>query len=294
MILRESLPLPDDLLAEIRRRWTMEWWGGLGDVINHIHWLPCYASLHEGNPPAAVLVSSHNNHVIELLQHHPEAERLIVVNLGFHVDFPKPEWRAQHGLKPMACEHSLPGPRPVQYYPHPTDINIIDGLFMMNRRFVVFHESAGQSDRAVPDPLMDKMENMVLAAGLTPVFVGRDYIHRFADGAKIEKLRSETRPRHSASIDLTNMLTVPGVAALVASAAGTVTSHSSVCLMAWHQNRPNFLLYNDAIKRNYVPRGMVGYMFGAGRPENDHMEFSEFTFQRFGKWLDGILKGDSK
>jgi hypothetical protein len=268
----------------------LEFYGGLGDIFNHIHWLPCYGALDDvGDEPVTIVVSSHNPYAHELFHHHPRSDQFTIINLGFCADLNTDPKRAALGFRMGGCEHKWPL-RGVKFFAAPADEWIAAGA-KKRSPYIVFAAAASDMPRTVPDPVVQDACRRAAKRGFMVAVVGRNYKHDYYDWTmNIE--RKEFVLTGPNVVDLVDRLTVPGVARLVEGASGVFTAHSSVCHLAWHIGRPVFLLYDEFAKNKYLPKGpgdkYEGYMFGAGRPGNDHMWFPEYTSDRFEKFLDGL------
>lgn len=270
----------------------LEFYGGLGDIFNHMHWLPCYAALDEMDPKdtALIVVSSHNPHAHEIFHQHPKAEQFTVVNIGFDAELNTDKRRAALGLPQGGCHHGFPQ-RKVRFYASAADEWIAAGA-RKRSPYIVFSAAAGDLIRTVPAQIVEDAKRRAGQKGFTVMVVGRNYKHDYFEWPTVIE-RREFSLDGAHVVDLVDRLTVPGVARLLEGAAGVFAAHSSVCHLAWHIGRPVFLLYDEFAKRTYLPKPggkYEGYMFGAGRPENDHMWFPEYTPERFERWLSGLEK----
>lgn len=270
----------------------LEFYGGLGDIFNHIHWLPCYGALEamESYETATIVVSSHNPHAHELFLWHPNRERFTIINIGFYASLLQDEARRRVGFRAGGCEHPYQF-LPVNFFPNPTDEAFIGDTQAHRQPYVVFAAAAGDLNRTVPANTVREAQEIAARRGFNVLVVGRTYKHDFYDSTP-EMVRREFRLHGVRTFDLVDKLSVPGVAKLVQGAAGVFTAHSSVCHLAWHQKRPVFVLYDEHAKKTYLPKKpsdqYEGYMFGAGRPGNDHMWFPEYTTDRWERFLKGI------
>lgn len=263
-----------------------EYWGGLGDLVNHIFWLPCYQALDTLQPGerAKVVISSHNPHAKELFLWHPKRAQIDLENRGFHTSFRDPVYRRSVGLPEIhECDHGYPF-SPVHFHPNPEDLPQLETI-RARGKYLVFNPVAGETQKNVPLEVAENAARLASHYGFTLVLVGRNYAHDYkvppppgCAGRREFKLDAPV-------VDLVDKLSVPGVLELLRGAAGIFTAHSVSCMAGWHMNRPVFVLYDRFAKETYFTRKFEGYSFGAGRPENEHMEFSEYDPYRFEKWV---------
>lgn len=274
-----------DILRQYDHR--AEWWGGLGDVINHIYWLSCYKDLEiqkEGRK-TVVIISCHNPHAIELLKWHPNAEKMTIFNVGFIPSIKSPEWRVEKGLSKDCCTHR-PAPRgSLTFYPSKEDLDLLSSVGDLSK-VVVLAPTAGTPERNIPAGIAASIERDTIGAGFTPLFIGKTYKHH--SSARGVDSTVEIKPSRPESISLFGKLSVPGTAELLKRVAGAVCTHSSMALLSWHLNKRTFLVYNEFVKKTYVPLGPGGYLFGLPRPGNDGAEFSEYSSERYKKFLEGL------
>lgn len=260
----------------------MEFMGGLGDVILRMHQTGGYVQLDQMKPgeSAVVVIMSHNPYVRELFEWHPSCEVTWVYDLGFTTPFHPWEnmsWRIRHGL-PQSQPMLLPPPKaPVNYYPSPDDLKLIEPL--SKSPYVVISVSAGEENRTIPGPVRESIADWVIGSGFRLVVVGRSKYRRDRN------LDIRQRPN---VVDTTDLLSVPGVAELIRRSAAVVSSHTSVFHIAIEMNKPTMLLYPDFVRERYVTKGPVGYMKGIDRAGNDHMEFKDYTQKRMAKWIEGF------
>jgi len=270
-----------------------EFWGGLGDILNHVYWLPCYGalpSMKEGER-AFITVSSHNPHAHELFLWHPKAAQITICNIGFHCSFQDPSSRDPLKLPRGGCFHSLPG-GPVEFYPHPSDGPAIDDARGLGR-YLIFACASAEQDKYVPQPIVDAAAARALAAGWSIVVLGRNYIHHLYDFPRdTNSWRKEVRIAPSGGVlDLVDRLTVPGVMKVIQGATGVFTAHSAVCMASYNMKKPTFVLYNEFAKKTYLPKPgepWQGYFHGAGNPNCENAWFPEYTESRMDRWLAGL------
>lgn len=262
----------------------MELAGGLGDILNHLHWLSCYRGLDDLKPGerAFVMCSSHNAAVKELFDWHPKAAQLDLCAPGFLCGLFDPHWRIANGLPPAGCsDHRGPLVGPVTYYPSPDDLSQLE-LIAKGTPYVVFALTAGTPERTIPVDMAQSAAAAAIKLGLRVVQVGRSYSRR--EGPHVDRVELKLHPNPSV-VDMIDKLSVPGTARLVEGAAGVFSCHSSICLLSWSVGRPTFLVYGDHARDVLVPLGPYGYLNGIQRSDGDAMHFAGYTPERMSRWL---------
>lgn len=267
-----------------------EFLGGMGDVINRMHQCDWYVSLPRLSEGTKVVVAfmSHNPAGLDFFRWIPSRARITVLNMGFTEKWKDPEWRVVRGL-PATNFHPYAIGR-VDYHPSPEDEKELDQLHRIGT-YVAFVASAGTPERNFKPDLRERMVDRCLEKGYKVVSVGGNYQRRMFDGQR-DCLGS--RPFEERFVDrigvhqLVDKLSAAGSVKVLERAAGAVVTHTALCLAAWYVRTPTFLLYNADVKRIYVPLGFKGYLFGAARPGNDHMEFSEYADVRLTRFLENL------
>lgn len=262
----------------------MEFVGGLGDAILRLYFSgqSWYGAL-EGLGPderAVVVLMCHNSNLSEIFEWHPKRDRIKILDLGFDTAFhpwENEEWRLAHFLpKEAPCPPYTPS-ETLKFYPGPEDRELLDWL--KDERFLVLNGTAGTDDRTVPEKILHDAARAALDEGYRILLVGKSRYFRGARNSEIDKLL------HEDVVNAVDWLSVPGTIEAVKLSAGVIVAHTSVLHMAWSEKRPVFLLYNKWMKETMIPSGPVGYMQGINRKDTDHMEFSEYTRDRFLKWM---------
>lgn len=266
----------------------MEVWGGLGDVFNHFFWLPCYTGLDFLKPSdkAFVVCASHNSCTYELFAWHPNAPRITVCDIGFIHEMKGKEKRGKMGL-PLDCDHDWPIKKKAEFYPPQEDLTLIENVKRYGK-YVVFALTASDHGRSISKEIGDAAASRAAANGFNVVVTGRNY-KRDVETLPKECIREERRLNPIPGVmDLIDKLTVPGTAKLCEGAAGVFTSHSALCMLAWHLKKPTYVLYDAFAKETYFTKKFEGYSFGAGYPGNAHGAFNEWNSDLMDRWLDGI------
>lgn len=193
--------------------------------------------------------------------------------------------RKAHGLPPRPAPPGR-GAGAVRFHPAPRDAEALDTVTReaRGRPYVLFAATAGLPERDIPADLVEGLAARVLERDLLPVFTGRDY----ARGG-----RREYRPRDRRCLDLVDRLSVPGTARLLEGAAGLITCHSALNLLAWRLRKPQLLLYPGAVFERHI-RPRDAWAFGADYPECFHGLFgAPDILSRAGRFLDS-LEPDSR
>jgi hypothetical protein len=260
-----------------------EYVGGLGDAILRMYFSgEVWYKLLERLPPkehAVITLMCHNPYLAEVWQWHPKRKQIHVVDLGFTTPFhpwENKEWRVANGLPPEApCPPHAPAAT-MEFYPSISDWKLLTPL-MSNEPYIVLAATAGGAGKSFPDEVRRSVISAITKARFKCLVVGRSmYLKR-------EGRDRDAEPAFGV-IDAVDKLSVPGMIEAVKGAAGVVSADTSVLHAAWQEHRPVFLLYNQWTAENLVPRGPGGYMQGIDRPDTDHMQFSEYTNERFSNW----------
>lgn len=258
-----------------------EFMGGLGDMVLRMYDWDLYSQFEQLGPgeTGAVVLMVHNPYAWELFAWHPKRDQLMVFDYGFKTAYhpwENTQWRISRGIPPHS-PHPSGGPQAaLKFYPSPEAQVILDQLYA-GGPYVVFGATAGTPERSIPEPQREEIAEILLKAGHRIVVVGSS---RYFKGER----RWDLRPRPGI-IDLTDKLTVPGMATAISHAAGVVTAHTCTLHLGWRMNRPVFLLYDRWHKETTLPLGPVGYMAGINQPTTDHMEFPEYRPERVTRWL---------
>lgn len=258
--------------------------GGLGDVLLRVFNHDCYTVMDKLWPGerGAVVLMCHNPYAADLFRWHPKADLLDVYDLGFKTPFhpwAHEGWRLAHGLpRTSPCPGPSAGAR-ITWYPGPDDLKALAELDKIGP-YVAFTGIAGRPDRDIPPSLREHLATLALRAGLKVVLVGRS--HYFRPGRAFD-----VAPR-AGVIDMIDRLSVPGTALAVEKSAGTICTHSSVCLLSWGVERPVCLLYPQEVYNRVVRLGPGGYMFGMNRPTTYHAIFEKVEEAAVRSWLQAL------
>jgi hypothetical protein len=270
----------------------LSYWGGLGDVIGHIHGFSCYKSLDlmAQDDKALVFLVSHNPAAREFFLWHPKRSQIEVHEIGFRPDWLDPDVRFKLGFTAATdCDH-VRGLQDVNFYPSKADLKIIEHLNTIGR-YVVFAPSAGAVERYIPKGIVEDAADLARKMGFKAVVIGKSYTPTFV-GMDSAHMRSEMLVNESPNvIDLTNQLTAPGSMKVIQSAAGVFSSHSFACQASFHLNRPTFLVYDQYTHENCQPKdgkSCSAYLFGVDRRGNDHMWFHDYGSIRFKAFLEAL------
>lgn len=267
----------------------IEFLGGLGDVINRCHQCDWYVSLSEMKPGdrATVFYLSHNSAGLSLFRWIKTEGTVLVLNVGFSARWNDPAWRMERGLPRVDLyPYDI---RRIDYYPSAADATELASLYRLGP-YIAFVCSAGTPERTIPESLREAAATIALAVGLKVVTLGGNYARNSSDptiaGIKREEVHLSAR---YGVVDMIDRLSVPGSIKAIERAAAVFTAHTALCLASWYVRQPTFLLYNEFVQTNYVPRGPHGYLFGMSRPGNDHMEFSQYEGRRLSRFLSNVL-----
>lgn len=263
----------------------MEFVGGLGDVILRMYfsgrlWYEALETMPEGER-AKIVLMCHNPYLAEIFKWHPKKKQIDLFDFGFTTPFhpwENKEWRQARDLPDEAVCPPYSPSETMKFYPSPSDKELLKEL--RGERFIVLSATASTDDKSIPRQMGAELTKIALDKGFKVLVVGRrKYFH---DG-RVNDV--EIVP---GVIDAVDNLTVPGTIEAIKLSKGVITAHSAALHMAWSENIPVFLIYNEFIKKVVVPCGPVGYMQGMNRKDTDHMEFSEYQKERAYKWLEKL------
>lgn len=223
-----------------------EYGGGLGDVFSRMSIGNGYNVLHAMDPEdtAAVTLISHNPHARELFDYHPKSAQIKVRSFNYW-------WPSAD--RPMRARFGLPYPAPrilpisedplLTFFPAAKDCETIRAL--SGQKTVVFSTSGSDQLRSLPIPVVIRLIDICVDLGLTPVFVGRDYVVRNDKPWR----HMEVHPGSDRAVNMINQLTVPTVCYLVENAVAVVAAHSAVATLAWVLEKEQLMLYPKSVKR---------------------------------------------
>jgi hypothetical protein len=239
--------------------YDIEFGGGLGDIFYQMCVEGGYRLLDRLGPQdrARVILISHNPFASELFRWHPHAPQIEVRDLGYWLPQDDARMRLEHGLPYRRSSYPVAA-TPVVFHPSPEDLAVLGELG--SERCVVFAASAGLPDRDLPVEIVERLAALSGAAGLLPVFTGRNYERHG---------RREYRPPQGVGCDLVDRLSVPGVARLLEQAVGLVSCHSALNLLGWLMRKPQLLLYPPSVEERHIAR-RDQWAFGIDFPECRH------------------------
>lgn len=242
--------------------YRIEFEAGLGDILLQIYRTAGYRFLNhiQCDEEATVLLLSSNPHVPELFQWHPNADRMKILYVPADTRVALVRQRCNLAPNPSSvpdCDC------PIVFYGSPSDAAV-----RFPKKYIVLAAGAGTSSRIIPQHIIDWVLQLGAEYRIHIVAVGRNYIDERRD-----TIRSEPRiPDAPFSINLVDALTVPGVCNVVKQAAGVICSHSAVCMLAWLEHIPTFLLYGYDVWERHVQLN-DGYCFGLAHYGNQHAQF---------------------
>jgi Methyltransferase domain len=267
----------------------VEYGGGLGDVFHQMYTRGCYNGLSELSPADRVQVAliCANPHAAEIFAHHPKASQLEVRSLGWWPWERDGAKREEHGLPPSGTGTVPRAPGPVEFYLHPSDEEVLRSVPLehLSELYIVFAAGAGQAERNIPERMLHTLLDEAKGRGYVPVLVGRTYDRH----GRYEPLKGARVP---GVIDLTDRLSVPGVARLVQRSAGAVCSHSAVNILAGLERRPQLLLYPESVRDTHI-RARDQWAFSVDLPETVHGCFTDWNghHRDWIRWFFQRVKG---
>jgi hypothetical protein len=249
---------------------------GLGDVIRSFYQTDRYARVCETSERLGVILATHNPCVHECFLHHPNRERLHIVELPGQYDRLR-----GNGFKGIELQHALiesAGFAPSEVISNPRDYRPLfyaaddtgaaDGI--------VIQPFAGGRSRNLPPRVLRQLVSACLETGRNVHLVTRSYL-RFCDGRQIhdEECIPEDLLVHPALIWHRN-LSVPATLNLIKNCAYFAGCHSSLLQAAWFEGKPVFALYPDGQTDWSAEKIGSSYSFGAGFSNTRHLPFSQF------------------
>jgi ADP-heptose:LPS heptosyltransferase len=245
----------------------VEFGGGLGDVFSQIYSRGDYRALSripDGERVSVGLVT-HNPHVRELFENHPNRHKIDLHEFGYWLPPHDAERRAALGVPVFRWAPAVAGSK-VEFYPTTNDYAVCDGAksvlgsgVTQTTRYVVVAMGAGTSARNLPDDSVKPLARIVSEAGYRVVQVGRNYQR---DGKSPEPYLDESVVYRS----LIDRLSVPGTAHFLSNAKALITAHSALSILAWHMRIPQLLLYPESVSQRHFQRSDP-WSFGAFDPE---------------------------
>lgn len=268
----------------------VEFGAGLGDVITMIYSSDRYVGLETlpANEKAMIVLMSHNPYAQELFLWHPKISQFEIRDLGFWWPWEDEENRKAHKLPPAQKFEYVPQ-KEVKFYPSPEDYKIIDKL---KSPYIVLSMAAGGYDRNFPAEISEDIANIICSEGqakygFQAVSVGRTYNYG--------KREEHYFTKRQGMVDLIDQLTVPGTIELVARSKGVICCHSAVCLIAWYQKKPVYLLYPKAVQeREFDNRAPHQYTIGKDYPTTMHTQFANYKKDDVRIFMEMAAKGIEK
>lgn len=252
----------------------IEMHGGLGDCFLHLHKTDAYDLLSKDVGDVTIHINSHNPHVRELFDHHPARSKIkLHVIYPWSVEFLEAKARAKAGLPAKVPDRADRYPAPLEYYPSPSDVQILNDL---PKKFLLASFSASSDPRSLPETICRSIHSVALGEGIPIVMIGRSYGKEFP--------RKEVSFSGPGIINLIDRLTVPGSVLALRKSAAMVTCHSSMNIVGWFERKPQFLCYSESTRiAHFIKKDH--WSFGGDFPETEHMLFDKYTEARFQAFL---------
>lgn len=266
--------------------YMIEFNGGLGDVFTQMYTKKRYAGLNnlrDGDTCIVNLITT-NKFARELFEYHPKKEQLIVRQFDW-TPHPTAEYRQSVGLPPSITDTLLPSSDHVMFYPWGTDV---DAFSQLPPKYVVLAPSAGNHIRNIPRDIMLSIMDSLAAQDIKMILTGRTFIHYSPTSDSLDYYRNEDLYDHPTIINLQDKLSVPGTAVVVQKAAGIVTCHGALNLLAWHNRIPTLLLYPKEVLNRHRLSSSDQWMFGIEYPETVHSLFHDYTPELLSKFIRSI------
>ncbi len=250
---------------------TVEFGGGLGDVILSIYRRDAMEVLDAATRPHNVLVVSNNPHAMELFRWHPNNGQFVLFDLHhkcLELQAHKPDDVIGRIYQFLDLPLSLrTGRQPATRRPV---FHSVDAIASAGH--LVFQPYAGSAGRWLPAGLIENLLQAFSRLDRTVYVITRSYIR--LDGPVS---RRTVHPREAFPFDLPHnvihldSLSVPATLQLIRDSAGFLGAHSSMVLAAWEEAKPTAVFYNRG-NVDFVNPGQ-GYSFGAKRPDCYHSDF---------------------
>jgi hypothetical protein len=250
--------------------------GGLGDVVNYMYTSSRYNRLETLEPDerATVVLLCHNPFAKELFEWHPKRSRMTVRDFGFWWPSEDHIQRPHHGLPPAPQPYVASLQEKCIFHVSPADLQVLAAL-KTGKPYLAIGAAAGGVDRNIPAEICERSADLAIDRGWSVAVVGRTY------GQNRSEIRLRPRP---GIIDLVDRLSIPGTAMAIEGASGVLCCHSAVCLLSWYMKRPVFVLYPEHVQAREF--GAINhYSFGKDYPTTRHMEFSQYSRERFDEFL---------
>jgi len=256
--------------------------GGLGDVIHDIYALDNYLYMDKPDRGEFVIniVTSHNSAAKELFEYHP---MVLGRKAGvLFIPFTGVPWKKHAcdymGIDPARVRSGkvLTQPSKVKLYMSESDKHIIGAC--STGRYAVLHPFAGTPERCMSTGLVNKIILALLRRNIRVCIVGKTYCRTWPD--RNGTVRSEnTSGFHKGArvVDLTSSgLSIVGTIELIKRSCLFVGSHSSMCIVAWHNRKKSIVLYDETAKeRDYRVKNR--WSFGKDFPTTRHGLFNNFS-----------------
>jgi hypothetical protein len=261
-----------------------EYGGGLGDVICAATQSDLFACLDSGSSgPIVVTLFCHNSFAWELLAFHPSAGSMVILDIPYR-EAQEAGFRKRYGLPDQGPprRHMLYADGVLRFYAPEEDGMILRAL-PQKRAVLATTASLGATDqRTIPAALSADICRTLLGAGITPVLVGRTYK---INGSEVAQHVDALPPAVEGLVNLTDLLTVPGVLELVRTSPITVACDSAVSCGAHSLMRPTFSLVSESHWR-----ACGGDPAGHGRVLHDLFYQSTFKSYREELLIDFLRK----
>lgn len=269
----------------------LEYGGGLGDVFNGLYHRGSYNVLRDLKPneTATVALRCHNPHARELFEAHPKRAQFNLLDLGYTDPEPRLDAaaRREFALPRAGALDRVPAKDSrITFYPLKQDRPVLAELaevlasthaVNVPPRYVLLSASAGLPDRNLPAAMIEDILRALCPTNLI-LLVGRTYARQAREEINVHGLADQIG-LGSRVVNLVDKLSVPATATLVQRAAGLVTCHSSLNLLAWHNAVPQLLLYPESVWRRHIQR-KDQWSFGIDDGRTVHARFDEWDARR--------------
>lgn len=219
--------------------------GGLGDVLNVFYLTDAYQILKE-NKNTLVLMRSHNKHVTKFLEHQGYTN---IIDLSSAWENSTAEFfieakdKLQNicglnveninliGIKQRQFSEikSIPDSKTIKFIMDKKEELILN--LLIDKNIIPIHPTAGSSDRNIPDIILYDIIDKLIALNFVPVLIGNSNIQN-------------TYRKEVINLEHLNM-SIGFSIELIKSCKYFIGTHSSMNLVAWHNNIKSLILMSE-------------------------------------------------
>lgn len=253
--------------------------GGAGDIIRDFYWKGQYAALEELKPEDTcdIHILSHNPFVEEFFHWHPKTIQLTVKSWGYVVPDEDEVKRKEFDIPLEGTYRELPcSAKPVTFYPNPGDMQVLEFFDAVHEKYgtvgyCMSSIAAGDYDRTFPQDIKVLLEGLLDEKTDFRQYINLAVGRNFKRGDRLEDVAS----LGNWNVGMVDCLSLSGTCKLLEGAAGLITCHSVLSMLAFLIHKPQLLLYPETVRqRHFLHPDM--WSFGASSPECVHCTFDDF------------------